>query len=71
MGATQVNFWDTTIGKTLRAALYLAASAVISYVITQTSGNPQLFGTVTPIVNVVLVGVKNLLDKNTPNTTNS
>lgn len=71
MGVTTTNFWKTTIGKTVQAALYLGASAIISFLITQTSGNPELFGTLTPVVNVVLVLVKNLLDKNTPNTTSS
>ena len=45
------------IGKT---ALYIAVSAVISYFITLVAQQPQMLGIYTPIVNVVLVTLKQL-----------
>ncbi len=43
------------IGKTL---LYLAVSAAIGGAIAIVQGQPELFGVYTPIVNVILVTVK-------------
>lgn len=46
--------------KILKAAGYLAASTVISYFITVLTDQPDLLGVFTPIVNVVLVTIKQL-----------
>lgn len=43
-----------------KAALYVGISAVISYLIALTVDQPELFGIYTPIVNIVLVTVKQL-----------
>jgi hypothetical protein len=68
MATTQVSFWDTNLGKTVSAMGYLALSAAISYLITASTGNPVLFGPVTPLVNVVLVFLKKtFLEPGTPN----
>lgn len=66
--STKTSFWNTNVGKTLKAAAYVALSAVISYGITETSNNPALFGQVTVLINMVLVLVKTtFFDKSTPN----
>lgn len=44
--------------KIAKAALYVGVSAVISYLITLITDQPELFGPLTPIVNVVLVTLK-------------
>lgn len=44
--------------KIAKTALYLALSAVISYLITLTTDNPDLFGPLTVVVNLVLVFLK-------------
>lgn len=44
--------------KVAKAALYVGISAVISYLIALTVDQPELFGIYTPIVNVVLVTIK-------------
>ena len=65
---TKASFWDTNVGKTLKAAGFVAVSSVISYVVTATTNNPSLFGPVTVLVNIVLVFVqKTFLDSETPN----
>jgi hypothetical protein len=46
--------------KIVKAAAYVGASAAISYLISLIAGDPDLFGPMTPIVNVVLVGVKQI-----------
>lgn len=62
-----VGFWDTAVGKTLRAAIYLAVSAGIAAIIAGIQNNPLLFGIATPIINALLVMLKNLLDPNVKN----
>lgn len=57
---SQVGFWDTTVGKTVRAALYLAVSAAVAAVLADIQNNPALFGVYTPFINLVLVFIKNL-----------
>lgn len=52
------NFKDTNIGKTAIASLYIAASAIVGYLISATAGDPELFGPLTALVNVLLVFVK-------------
>lgn len=56
----RVKFFDTTVGKTVKTALYLAISAVVAGVLADIQNNPALFGVYTPIVNLVLVLVRNL-----------
>lgn len=46
--------------KVLKAALYVALSSAISYLITATTNNPQLFGPLTIFVNAILVFIKQL-----------
>ena len=41
-----------------KAALYVGLSAVISYLITLIANQPELFGPLTPIINIVLVTLK-------------
>lgn len=60
-------FFDTTVGKTFKVALYLGLSAVVGYLYTAAQGNPELFGQYTVYANLVLVFLKNLLDANTKN----
>lgn len=52
------NFKDTNIGKTAMAALYIGASAIIGFLISATAGDPELFGPLTALINVLLVFVK-------------
>lgn len=49
--------------KIAKAALYVGASAVISYLITVLTDQPELFGPLTPLVNVVLVTIKQAFTK--------
>ena len=44
--------------KIAKAALYVGLSAIISYLISLIADNPNLIGPLTPIVNVVLVALK-------------
>lgn len=46
------------LAKVAKAALYLGVSAAISGVIAAIADNPDLFGPLTPVVNVVLVTLK-------------
>lgn len=46
--------------KILKAAGYLAVSTVISYLITLLADQPELLGVYTPIVNVILVTIKQI-----------
>ena len=64
---SKVGFWDTTVGKTVRAALYLAISAAIAGVIADIQNNPELFGIYTPFINLLLVAIKNLANPNVKN----
>jgi len=66
--AKKVSFWNTNLGKTIKAAGYLALSSVIGFLITASTDDPQLFGPVTALVNVLLVFVKQTwLTPATPN----
>ena len=47
-----------------KAALYIALSAVISYLLTLITNQPELFGALTPLINVVLVFLKQLFTQN-------
>ncbi len=46
------------IEKVLKVAVYVAVSAFISALIANLASNPDLFGPLTPIVNVILVAIK-------------
>lgn len=50
-------------GKIAKAALYVGLSAIISYFIALLADNPNLLGPLTPIVNVVLVTLKQVFSK--------
>lgn len=47
----------------LKVASYAAASAVISYLISLMTNDPALFGTLTPVVNVMLVAAKKAFEQ--------
>jgi len=49
--------------KILKAAVYVGLSAIISYFITVLADQPELFGPLTPVVNVVLVTLKQAFTK--------
>lgn len=62
------DFLNTNLGKTIKAALFIAVSSAISYLVTAIAGSPELFGPVTPLVNIVLVLVqKTWFSPKTPN----
>lgn len=62
------NFWNTNIGKTLKAAAWSAGSAALAYIITATTNDPELFGPMTVFINAALVFVqKTFLSSETPN----
>lgn len=44
--------------KVVKAALYVGASALIAYLISAIAADPNLFGVLTPLINVVLVMLK-------------
>lgn len=44
--------------KIVKAAAYVGLSAVIGYLIAVVAEQPELFGVFTPIVNIVLVTIK-------------
>lgn len=62
--ASKVKFFDTTLGKTLKTTGFVVVSAAVGYWLSAVQGNPALFGVYTPIVNIVLVAIKNLVDPN-------
>lgn len=65
---TKTSFWKTNIGKTIQTAGYLALSAVLTYLVTATTNDPQLFGPLTAAINLVLVFVvKTWFSPTTPN----
>lgn len=49
--------------KIVKATVYVGLSAAISYVITLIANDPALFGPLTPIVNIILVFLKQLFTK--------
>lgn len=46
--------------KILKAALYVGVSAILGYFIALTTDQPELFGVFTPLINVILVTLKQL-----------
>lgn len=51
--------------KIFKACAYLALSAGIAGVIAEIKDNPDLFGILTPVVNIVLVTVKQIFTPTT------
>lgn len=49
--------------KILKAALYVGASAALSKLIADVTDHPDMFGSLTPIVNITLVTVKQFFTK--------
>ena len=45
----------------VKVMAYIAVSAVISYLISLTVDNPSLVGPLTPLVNLVLVGIQQFI----------
>lgn len=54
----QLGFTKAQAAKIGKTALYIAASAVISYLIAITTDQPQLFGPLTGLVNLLLFAAK-------------
>lgn len=44
----------------VKVACYVGGSAILSYLITVLQNKPELFGVLTPIINVLLVTIKEL-----------
>ena len=61
------DFLKTNIGKTTQVALYVGVSAVLNYLITAMTGDPELFGPLTGLINIVLVLVVKTLSGSTQN----
>jgi hypothetical protein len=49
--------------KVLKAALYVGASAVLSFFVSLLADNPDLVGPLTPVINISLVALKQLFSK--------
>lgn len=61
-------FWNTNIGKTIKATVYAAVSAGLAYGVTATANDPALFGAATVLINTILVLVqKTFFDSTTRN----
>lgn len=54
----KLGFTKNQVFKVLKAALYIGASAIISYLVTLTTDQPELFGQYTAVINLVLVILK-------------
>lgn len=68
MTLTAKQFWNTNVGKTLKAAAWSGASMALSYVITAISNETDLFGPLTLFINAALVFVqKTYFSNSTPN----
>lgn len=62
------DFLKTNVGKTIKVAVWLAVSAFVGQLVAATMNDPNLFGPVTGLVNVVLVFVqKTWFSPSTPN----
>jgi len=53
-----VEITKTQALKIAKAALYVGLSAILGYFIAFVQGNPDMFGIYAPIINIVLVTVK-------------
>ena len=45
-----------------KATVYAAVSAALAYLISLIAGDPNLFGPLTPVVNVILITVKKFFE---------
>lgn len=54
----QLGFTKEQVLKVVKAAAYVAVSAVLGYLLALVQGNPEAFGVYAPIINVVLVTLK-------------
>jgi hypothetical protein len=68
----QVKFFDTTIGKSVKTAIYLAISGALTAIVNEATNNPDFLGAYTQMAifmlnNIGLVAVKNLFDPQTKN----
>lgn len=43
--------------KLAKVAVYIGVSSILTYIVTAMQGDPELFGELTPIINLILVGV--------------
>lgn len=57
---------EAQLAKILKAAGYVGLSALISGLIALIASNPVLFGALTPVVNILLVTLKQALTTDTP-----
>jgi hypothetical protein len=59
---------NTTLGKTLKTLAWVAVSAVVTYAVKLVAGlDWGQYAVLQPLVNTVLVALKNLADRNVPN----
>lgn len=66
--AKKINLFDTTIGKVVKTAIFLGVSAAITYVIKAVGElDWGQFAALQPLVNALLVFLKNYFDKTVPN----
>ena len=61
------DFFNTTVGKTVKTGIYIALSALIGYYVSVMKDDPNIFGPATIFINMGLVALKNALDPKTPN----
>lgn len=69
---SKVKFFDTSVGKTVKTLLFLAASAFLTAIQKQLATDPTFLGTYTDIAliiinNLVLVLGKNIVDPSVKN----
>lgn len=53
-----VEITKTQALKIVKAAVYVGLSAILGYLIAFVQGNPEMFGVYAPIINVILVTLK-------------
>jgi hypothetical protein len=58
---------QSTLQKVALTVLWVAVSASLGAFISLITQTPDLFGAYTPIINIVLVALKNIVDPNVPN----
>lgn len=69
---SQVKFFDTTLGKTVKTGLYLMISGALTAIVNEATNNPNFLGAYTEMAifmlnNIGLVAVKNLFDPTVKN----
>jgi len=63
-----MSFFNTTVGKMVKTLFWVVVSAAVTYLIkVQGDLNWQQFVVLQPLVNTILVGLKNFADKEVPN----